>query len=173
MRGGILVKHFVVKILQLSVLGTVKEIGMLLFIGGWSWSQKTFRQNDFCVCNNFKIFLSSGIWLIKSDSNFRETCFRCNPVDGGSSFVYRNTLHCIAEDCICYENLKSYVIICLVLWYRPAELTWSCLNWEISARGLSWLLITIWFYTYSFGKVCSDRSVINYEFLYRSVWKLY
>ena len=34
MRGGILVKHFVVKIMQSYVLETVKEIGMLLFIGG-------------------------------------------------------------------------------------------------------------------------------------------
>jgi hypothetical protein len=29
-----MVKHLVVKILQLCVLETVKEIGMLLFIGG-------------------------------------------------------------------------------------------------------------------------------------------
>lgn len=81
--------------------------------------------------------MSSGIWLIKSDSNFRETCLHCNPDDGGSSFVYQNTLLCIAEDCSCYENLKSHVIICLVLWYQPAKLTWSCSYQEISARGLS------------------------------------
>jgi len=34
MRCGILVKHFVVKILQSYELETVKEIGMLLFMGG-------------------------------------------------------------------------------------------------------------------------------------------
>jgi len=33
MRGDILVKHFVMKILQSYVLETVKEIGILLFIG--------------------------------------------------------------------------------------------------------------------------------------------
>jgi len=32
MRGGILVKHFVMKILQLYVLETVKEAGMLLVL---------------------------------------------------------------------------------------------------------------------------------------------
>jgi len=173
MRGGILVKHFVVKILQSYVLETVKEAGMLLFFGGWRWLKKCFKQNDFCVCNNFKIFCLFGIWLIKSNSNFRETCLHCNPDDGGSSFIYWNTLHCIAEVCSCYENLKYCVIMCLLLWYQPAKLTWSCSNWEISARGLSWLLVAVWFYTYSFRKVCSDRSVINYEFLYRSVWKVF
>jgi len=34
MRGGILVKHFVVKRLQSYVLETVNEAGMLLFFGG-------------------------------------------------------------------------------------------------------------------------------------------